>query len=182
MSHFEYISVALALIYALVVGRVLTGLGPSLQKRRRYPVHAAWLVVFLLVCVLQWWGIWGYKSLTWTPVRFFFIMSWPAIMFLRVGILLGTDPDSVESFRSHFYEQRRTFFAIGLVEAAITTLMPWVLGESPWFAFAATTHSFASVLTILAVTGLALESPRVQATIVIVNLLLAGAGYYLLTG
>ena len=181
MSHFEYISVALALLYALVVGRVLTGLGPSLEHRRRYPIHVAWLVVFLFVSILQWWGMWDYKSVTWTPVRFLLVMSLPAILFLRAGILLGTNPDSVESFRSRFYEQRRTFFAVGLAEAVIIAFSPWVLGQSPWLTLH-TAHRFASVLAILSVAGLALESSRAQAAIVIVALLLAGTGYYLLPG
>lgn len=35
LSQFEYVSVAVALIYALVVGRLLTGLAVGLEDGRR---------------------------------------------------------------------------------------------------------------------------------------------------
>ncbi len=181
MSQFEYISIALALIYALVVGRLLTGLTPSLEETRRYSIQVAWIVVFLLACVIQWWGMWRYNAedVAWTPIGFLVVLSLPSILFVRAGLLLGPNPDSVESFRSHFYERRISFFALGVVEAALAALSPWVVGIAPWFTLnSGGTHQVALVLAVVSVTGLALKNPKAQAAAVFGNFLLAVTGYY----
>ncbi len=58
MSHFEYVSVALALLYALILGRLLSGLAPALDQSRRYSYHAAWIFALILIALLQRWGYW----------------------------------------------------------------------------------------------------------------------------
>ena len=70
MSHFEYVSIAVALIYALVIGRLLTGLGPSIEERRRYPIQIAWIVTLFLVCIFSWWQLWTTREVEWTALRF----------------------------------------------------------------------------------------------------------------
>ena len=100
MSQFEYVSVAIALIYALAVGRVLAGLTPALAPTRRYPVHAAWLIQTLLVCVTQWWGLWRTSEVEWTAFKFLWILGMPSLAYVRAAILLGT-PESVPSYREN---------------------------------------------------------------------------------
>lgn len=178
MSHFEFVSVALALMYALLAGRLLAGLSPSLEETRRYSIHAAWIIVLLLVTVMQWWVAWRMNQVVWTPIRFLWALALPAVVFVRAGVLLSDDPPSVLSFRSYFFEHRVPFFALGIASAAQATLTPWVLGITPWFAFAPI-HPTAVVLVVISISGLVFRSHVAHAIIVAVAVLLALATFYL---
>ena len=128
MSQFEYISVAVALIYALVVAKILGELTFCMQKERRYPIHLAWLFALLLASAMNWWQFWGVRSVEWTPLRFIWILMVPSILYLRVALLVGDSRHVVESFERHFFKHRKQFFTLGLASAAILTFSPWVLG------------------------------------------------------
>ena len=134
VSQFEYVSVAIALIYALAVGRVLAGITPALAPTRRYSVHAAWLVHILLVCATQWWLLWRTSTVEWTALKFVWILALPSLQYVRAAILLGT-PESVPSYREHFFGVRRTYFAVSLAVPVHSSLTLWVLGQAPWFTF-----------------------------------------------
>ena len=179
MSHFEYVSVAIALIFALLVGRLLAGLSPSLESGRRYPVHATWVVVLLLASVMQWWVIWRTNQVTWTPIRFLWALAIPGIVFLRAGVLLTGRPDEVPSFRDHFFAHRLQFFALGVVGGAQAGLSPWVLGVVPWLEFAPV-HPNASVLTLLSIAGLIFRDPKAHLLVVLLSLIGVLAAFYVL--
>jgi dolichyl-phosphate-mannose--protein O-mannosyl transferase len=117
MSHFEYVSVAIALIFALAVGRLLGGLSLSLTESRRYWVHTTWIVVLLLVSVMSWWFMWRGNEVTWTPIRFLWALSIPALLYVRAAVLLGRPGEEPGSFYDHFYKIRPLFFSLGLVVA-----------------------------------------------------------------
>lgn len=179
MSHFEYVSVAIALMYALLAGRLLSGLSPSLDETKRYSVHFLWLITLILVVVMQWWLFWRTSDVVWTPVRFLYALSLPAAVFVRAGVLLGPDPNEVVSFRDHFYEHRVPFFALGVLVSAQAALTPWVFGIVPWLS-AAPIHRTTVVLGILSIAGVLLKHPTAQHLIVLLTLLLAVSAFYVL--
>jgi hypothetical protein len=169
--------VAFALVYALAVGRVLAGIMPALAADRRYFVHAGWLVQILLVCVLQWWTLWRTIDVEWTAFRFLWILSVPSLQYVRVAILLGT-PESIDSYREHFYAVRRTYFSVGVLISVHAALGPWVTGMVPWFT-PAPIHLGTSVLATIMVVGLASSNEVVHKILLGVALLLA-AGLFAL--
>jgi hypothetical protein len=136
VSHFEYVSVAIALIYALAVGRLLSGLSLSITESRRYWVHTTWIVVLLLVSVMSWWFMWRGNEVTWTPIRFLWALSMPALIYVRAAVLLGNPADAPASFYDHFYEKRPLFFTLALVSAGFLAVVPWIFGIVPWFTLA----------------------------------------------
>ena len=166
MSHFEYISVALALINALIVSRLLNGLMPSLDPSSRYPIHFAWVVTLILITVLQWWAFWRANEVEWTAFRFLWALSLPAILFLRVGVLLSERPEEVVSFKDHFFQYRVRFFSMGLATAFLIGLTPWVLGSTPWF-LTEFLHINSMILAALSIAGLVLKGARAHAVIVL---------------
>ena len=177
MSHFEFVSVAVALIYALVVARLLTGLTPSLQADRRYAVQIAWIFVLLLSCVLQWWVFWRTSEVSWSPIRFLWVLILPSMLFLQAGLLVGANPETIESFRTHFAARRVPLFSLGLASAAVSAIFPWVLGLAPWLALAPF-HPIAVVFALLWTAGLVFPSDRAQATIVSVTFLVVIGGFF----
>ncbi len=174
MSHFEYVSVAIALVCALAVGRLLAGFPPALAASRRYWLHVAWLVALLFVCVTLWWGLWGVRQISWTPFRFFWVLSMPGLLFVQAAVLLGDEPARVESFRVHYFDHRIPFFSLLLASAVVLGFNPWVFGFVPWLA-PAPFHPVAAVLGGLSVAGLAFKSPAVHAILVAIVLLASAA-------
>ena len=172
MSQFEYVSVAIALIYALAVGRVLAGITPALAPTRRYSVHAAWLFLTLLSCVVQWWGLWRTSTVEWTSFKFLWILAMPSLAYVRAAILLGT-PESVPSYREHFFEVRRTYFAIGLTTPVHSSLTPWVLEQAPWLTFIPGFHLGMLAIAAYTVVGLSTTNETVHRAVVGIALLLA---------
>lgn len=172
MSQFEYISVAIALIFALVVGRVLAGITPALAPTRRYSVHAAWLAQILLSCVAQWWNLWRTFDVDWTAFRFLWILAMPSLQYVRTAVLVGT-PESVVSYQEHFFAVRRTYFAIGLAIPIHSSLSPWVLGNAPWFTFVPGFHPGMLALGIGCLVGLSSSNETLHRALVGLFLLLA---------
>jgi hypothetical protein len=169
----------MALIFALVLGRLLKGLTPCLNAGRRYPVQVAWIFVLLLVCVLQWWALWTAKEVAWTPIRFLWVLAIPGLIYVRASVLTGENPEAVDSFRDHFFKQRVRFFSLGLAQAGLASLTLWVLGLEPWLSVAPI-HRIASILATLSIAGLVFESTTAHAIIVSLNLMLAAASFFLL--
>jgi hypothetical protein len=172
LSQFEYVSVAIALIYALAVGRVLAGITPALAPTRRYPVHAAWLVLTLLACVAQWWGLWRTSTVEWTALGFLWVLAVPSLQYVRAAILLGT-PESVPSYREHFFGVRRTYFAIGLATPVHSSLTPWVLGQVQWLTFLPGFHLGMLAIAACCVVGLCSKSETVHRAVAGIALLLS---------
>jgi hypothetical protein len=165
LSQFEYVSVAVALIYALVVGRLLTGLAVGLEDGRRYPIHAAWVAALLLICVAQWWTIWRTRDVEWSALRFLWILIPPSLMYVRAIVLVGLEPLRIESYRDRFFERRVAFFSLFFCDVMVVALGPWIMGIVPWLS-AAPMHPGAGALAVLAVAGLVFTSPAAHAGIV----------------
>jgi hypothetical protein len=165
VTHFEYISVAIALISALSVGRLLGGLPSALDRGRRYWVHVAWILTLFLVVILQWWLLWNAKQVAWTPIRFLWVLSFPGVHFLQAVVLVGDNPSSVASYRDHFFHLRIPFFSLSLVTGVFTAANHWVLSDAPLFTFVPN-HRIATVLTALSIAALCSKSPNVHAALV----------------
>ena len=176
MSHFEYVSVAIALLSALAIGRLLSGFSTALDQSRRYWVHLGWIVVLLLVCVGQWWGLWRMRDVSWTPIRFLFVLSMPGLLFVQAVVLMGEDPGRVDSFCEHFFNRRVRFFSVALVSAIVLAFSPWVFGNVPWLDVARV-HVAAAALVALSVAGMGFKSHATHSVLVVLGLLLAAAGF-----
>ncbi len=180
MSHFEYVSVAVALIYALVAGRLLNGLAPCLETGKRFSIQVAWIFNLLLVCVLNWWIFWSTKDVDWTSFRFLWALALPAVLLIGAGRLLGNDPSAVRSYRDHFFEHRISLFSLGVASAVLAVLSPWIFGLVPWLT-RAPVHGSGAALATLSFAGLMFKSASVHAVIVILALLLAVFAFLFVT-
>ena len=178
MTHFEYVSVAVALISALSVGRLLGALPSALDPRRRYWVHVAWILTLFLVVVLQWWLFWNAKPVAWTPIRFLWALSFPGVHFLQAVVLVGETPSSVASYRDHFFHRRVPFFSLSLAAGVLTAANHWVMGQAPLLT-AVPNHRVAALLTALSIASLCSKNPTAHAVLVCLFLLLAASSFFL---
>jgi len=171
MSEFEYVSVAVALVYSFAVARILSAIPSVLAPGRRYWVHIIWTFVLLAAAISTWWTIWDFREVEWNPLRFMWVLTIPGLIYLRVGILVSESPTDIKSWQVRYYDTRILFFSVGLMIAANYAVLPWFLGVVPWFAPSVLHLAFVPLLAI-SVLGLASASPRLHGGLASANLLM----------
>src|SRR5262245_8908787 len=175
LSHFEYVSVALALVNALTVGLLLSSLTPVMDHERRYWVHAAWVLSLVLVAALQWWSFWTWRAVVWSPIRFLWALSLPGLLFVQASVLVG-ETGSVTSYRDRFFERRVAFFSLGIALAVNIALGPWVLGLARWLSLTPAPPVAASLMA-LSIAGIGFRTHLAHTIIASLAMLLAIASF-----
>lgn len=181
MSPFEFVSVAVALFYAMALGRLVNGLAPSLRADARWSIHIAWILILILTSTLQWWMLWSVSSTSWNALRFLFILGLPAMLLARAGVLLGEHPAEVVSFRAQFFERRVPFFSLAIASAIQGALSPWVLGGTPWFELAGV-HRVSTIFVVLGAAGILLRGEKSHAALAFLYLIAVAIGFALAPG
>ncbi len=116
MTHFEFISVAVSIVLALSLARLLSAVPHLLAPGRRYWVPCLWAASLLAMHLGFWWAMWAYREVAaWTFRGFAAAMLSPILLYLTVTILVSDSPGTVESWRERFYSRRRVFFPLFLV-------------------------------------------------------------------
>ena len=115
VTHFEFITVAISIIYALSIARCLDALPSSFEPSRRYWVHFTWLCVKLVNPAIIWWSLWGLKEQeSFSFAAFLGLLVIAATLYLQIVALVTTDPRAVSDWRSHYYAKRRLFFGVNI--------------------------------------------------------------------
>ena len=132
MTHFEFISVAVSIVLALSAARLLAALPHVLAPGRRYWIHALWSLALLFAHMDFWWTIWIYRETDpWTFTGFAVVMLTPALLFLTVSSLVSDSPNTIASWRAHFYARHRVFFSLYLATVLSVPLRQLiVLGDA----------------------------------------------------
>ncbi len=172
MSEFEFFTVAISMILALGIGRLLDGVAPAISRERRYWVHVGWIFQKLLNHAMWWWGLWAGRAYEWNLAWFMWSLIGPAVLYLQAAALVTTAPSLVTSWRDRFFEIRPWFFAGNL---AICVNLLVVQTRTP-DSFVAPVPVGIALLAALAVVGMATKNPRAHAVIVVLALTIQGLG------
>lgn len=112
MTQFEFFAVAVSIILALGISRLLDGVLPSLHAARRYWVHFLWVLHKLLNHIIWWWGTWSANTFEgWNLAWFVWTLAGPIVLYLQATALVSTTPQYVESWEEHFFRIRKWFFS-----------------------------------------------------------------------
>ena len=177
MSQFEYVSVAVSLVYALAFSRLLGSALAAFRSPARYSVHAAWLVAMFLVAAFAWWRFWTVREVDWSGPLFVYALVTPAVVSLLVSALIGDDVEKLGSYRDVFLRNRVLFFALYGFLSLNGFLATWVFGVNPWFKV----NPFQLVMIVglvISAAGIALPSHRAQVAIVTCELVVLVAGFF----
>jgi hypothetical protein len=125
MTLFEYISVAVSIIIALAIAEGLRGLRSALNSDRRYGIHTAWIFIKLANPIFYWWSIWRFRDFpeVWNMGTFTLVLIMPSIMYLQLHSLVSNNPEKIDDWRGHFYDQRRWFFGLNVLLAACAVIV-----------------------------------------------------------
>ena len=123
MSQFEFISVAVSLVFALGLGRLLTALPHAVEAGRRDWLHLCHLLVLFLFFFQTWWRTWSFSEIdTWNPGSMMLLASPAIFMYISASAMATDAPREVTSWS----EQLRTrggFAYAAMLCAMIAVLM-----------------------------------------------------------
>ena len=167
MTHFEYISVAVSIVLALSIARLLDGVGPALRADGRYWVHVGWMAQKFTNILLWWWSLWIARATDWNLALFIYELIGPIVIYLQCKALVTPSELHPTSWFKRFYEIRIWFFVGNLVLISSAFLGPNLLEFEqeigiPYAAFA--------LLFAASLLGLIFQNPRVHAWVVFVAL------------
>ncbi len=175
MTLFEYVTVAISIVLALGVMRLLDGLRFAVLPERRYWTHFLWIATKLLNHALYWWGMWALRDLfSWNFGSFLWVLLFPAALYLQSTSLVTTNPSEITSWRDHFYSIRRWFFAINILLVPYAATTTAVLLGVPLFHVSRVPLALVLVLNVL---GVVSARPRLHLAIAVIVFLAQVLGF-----
>ena len=170
MSQFEFISVAVSLVLALGVTRLLEGLPILAQSKNRCWVHWFWCVQIGTNFAMTWWIFWNYREVdNWNLLKFLLVLVYPAMSFVVAAILIPKDAKSNTDWHDYFYKIRPTLFGtLGFAMAAQAIVVTVVTGAN---IFSQATYLITAFVIIYLI-GFYTKNPKAHAIIVCVHALM----------
>lgn len=127
MTLFEYLAIAFSLVFSSAAMRLVGGLPHAFDARKRYWVHLTFVGLQLLVTLTGFWAFWSFRDISWNLGSFTLALIGPSLLYFNACTLIPENPESVASWRDHYYAVRRRYFsgvvAWVLVVAAASTLL-----------------------------------------------------------
>lgn len=123
MTHFEFLSVFISIVLALGVSGVLSGWGDQIRFRdevEHYPLHTAWGVLYLLVAVQAWWGLWRVNERTdWTFADNLLFLLPFLLLALLAYVLTPSIPGGQRDIRHYYFRNAPWVFGIAAAYLAV---------------------------------------------------------------
>ena len=136
MTIFEFLSVAVSIVLALTLGKLIAATPHVFSSRARDVIHAGFFLVTNFVVLAIWWFVWMlHDKASWNFLEFLIMMGSPVGLYLAAHLLVSDVPGEVVSWREHFATVHRWYFAAILATVIFAIVrMVWVLGDELRFA------------------------------------------------
>ncbi len=136
MDAFSYLSVLISIILGLAITQILQGFRDLMQARSRLRLYwpsLLWAILLLVICVQEWWAMFGWRDYPrWTFPGFSLMLAQTIATYLAAALVLpdvhGDDPIDL---RSYYYANHRWFFAMGAIAVSVSILKDWFLSGHP---------------------------------------------------
>jgi hypothetical protein len=122
MTIFEFLSVAVSIVLALTLGKLIAATPHVFAAGARDAIHAGFFLVTGFVVLAIWWFVWTLNDkATWNFLEFLLMMGSPIGLYLAAHLLVSDVPREVSNWKDHFAKIYRWFFAAVLA----TVVLPW---------------------------------------------------------
>ena len=116
MDAFSYLSVLLSIILGLAITQILQGFRDLMQARTRLRLYwpsLLWAILLLVICVQEWWAMFGWKNYRpWTFTGFSMMLGQTVATYLAAALVLpDTRGDEPIDLRAYYYANHRWLFA-----------------------------------------------------------------------
>jgi|SRR5581483_3068310 len=131
MDEFSYLSVLLSIILGLAITQILQGFRGLLLSRKHIEVYwpvIGWATVMLLVCVQNWWSMFGMRNRhDWQFEQFSMVLLQTILFYMVAGLIFPDFSEEVISLKESFYAHRRWFFSLGTASVVVSVAKALVL-------------------------------------------------------
>lgn len=115
VTHFEFVSIAFSIVYALSIAKGLDALPAAFEPSRRYWVHFTWLCVKLANPAVLWWSAWELRGREeYAFQEFLGVLLIAGTLYLQIVALVTPNPGAVSNWRAHYYAKRNLFFGANI--------------------------------------------------------------------
>jgi hypothetical protein len=164
MTQFEYVSVAISIVFSFAVLRLLDALPHAVSRASRYWIHGVWVAFLIWWSAVFWWLSWSHSARheEFGFPSFLLLVTPPGILYLCATALVSEAPAQVASWREHFWTVRRRFFGLALALLVTLIFTSFVLQHIPLV------HPLRApqlVLLALFTTGLLSRSERIHGVV-----------------
>ncbi len=130
MTIFEFLSVAVSIVLALTLGKLIAATPHVFSSGARDVLHAGFFLVNSFVVLVIWWMVWTLNDkASWNFLEFITLMGSPICLYLSAHILVSDEPREIDNWRVHFESVHRWYFAATLATVVFAILrMTLVLG------------------------------------------------------
>ena len=114
MSIFEYLTVAVSIVLALGLSKLVSSVPYVFDRQKRDWLHSLIFVLAILSHIVVWWRIWLLKDVAdWNVLQFTLLMGSPLSLYLAATALVSSAPAQVGDWKTHLADQGQwVFFAI----------------------------------------------------------------------
>ena len=113
MTHFEYLSIAVSIIFAISLGRQVAAVPQVLAKDRRDALHLGHFAGLFVMQIQFWWRMWGFNDVEhWDFLGFFMLVTVVLLYYLATNLLVPGDDAEAGSWREHFERVHKPFHGV----------------------------------------------------------------------
>jgi hypothetical protein len=131
MDEFSYLSVLLSIILGLAITQILQGFRGLLLSRKHIEVYwpvIGWASIMLLVCVQNWWSMFGMRNRhEWQFEQFAMVLLQTILFYMVAGLIFPDFSSESVSLKESFYAHRRWFFSLGATSVVVSVAKSLVL-------------------------------------------------------
>ena len=150
--------------------RLFEGALRAFRPSGAYPTHAAWTAIKILGHYVYWWSLWQFQSnAEWNFARFVLLSVPAVILYLQATLLVTSAPQSVSSWREHYFSIAPSFFALNIAYNLVLPAVFW-LGDGSFGGWAA----LPAIATSVGLSAIAMlsKSERTHGVIALLTLVL----------
>jgi hypothetical protein len=138
MTIFEFLTVAVSIVLALGLSKLISSIPFVFDGRKRDWLHILIFVLAVLAHIVVWWRIWLLNDVTdWNILQFTLLMGSPLSLYLAATALVSSTPEQVSDWKTYLADQSRWVFSASAAVIGFGLLRSYfILGTTPaWWSF-----------------------------------------------
>ena len=106
MSIFEFLTVAVSIVLALGLSRLISSIPYVFDPQKRDWLHALIFVLLVVGHIVVWWRVWFLNVVTsWNILQFAILIGSPLSLYLASTALVSSTPDRISDWKSYFADR-----------------------------------------------------------------------------
>jgi hypothetical protein len=160
MSIFEFLTVAVSIVLALGLGRLISCAPYVFDVQKSDWLHGTFYVLLVVAHIVVWWRVWLLNDVSsWNILQFAILMGSPLSLYLASTALVSNAPEQVTDWKAYLADRSRWIFV------AVTAVVFFGLLRS--YFIRGVTPEWWSFLAVAIYAGAALNKRRIMHVVVV---------------